>query len=427
MTKRYNSSSDDLEELLWRAEQVLADPPEEEPYFEDESFDDSIVLDEFDPQDAKEDEPMLFQNYANNYGANVRNYANGYGGAAAAIPRQPQQPARPMEYRRHEEVYEEPEEPVVHRRRPAREPQPAPRKPRRRRGGCGCGCFGFLLLLVGIIVLAATLLFQPPKSDEPIGTRKDDTASILICGTDEDGTRTDTMMLMYISGSEQKVRLMSLPRDTYTITASGKAAKLNSAFGRNGTGEEGMEVLMDYVRDIIGYRPDGYILVDFTLVPQIVDIMGGVKFDVPMDMDVASVAIEKGYQKLSGKQLMTLLRFRKGYATADLGRVEVQREVLKAAMDQWLSPIHIGDALEAMQLLENNSISSLSMSNYLWVAKTLLTSLKDFENDTLPGYPEYRHDVSYYVLKPSEVAELVNSSYNPYKVTITTDDLDIAE
>jgi len=437
MNKRNNYSSDDLEELLWRAEQVLADPPEEEPYFEEEDpFDDSIVLDDFDPQDEKEDQSMLFQNYANNYGADVRNYANGYGGAAAAVPRQPYQqpapqprPARPTEYRRHEEVYAEPEEPVRARRRPSREPQPAPQKPPKRKGGCGCGCgcFGFLLLLIAAIVAAAFLLMQPPKSDEPIGTRKPDTASILICGTDEDGTRTDTMMLMYISGSEQKVRLMSLPRDTYTITASGKAAKLNSAFGRNGTGEEGMEVLMDYVRDIIGYRPDGYILVDFDLVPQVVDIMGGVKFDVPMDMDVASVAIEAGYQKLNGKQLMTLLRFRKGYPTADLGRVEMQRKVLKAAMDQWLSPLHIGDALEAMKLLESKSTSSLNMSNYLWIAKTLLTSLKDFENDTLPGYPEYRGEASYYILKPSEVAELVNSTYNPYKVTITEDDLDIAE
>ena len=424
MNKRYNSSSDDLEELLWRAEQVLAEPEEdeyEEEYFEEDDYDDSIVLDDYAPQDEAEDDSMLFQNYANNYGADVRNYANGYGAAAAPRP-----DPRPMDSRRYMGEYDEPQEPV-RRRQPPREPQPAPQRPRRRRRGCGCGCLGFLLLLIAVIVLAVTLLFQPPKSSEPIGTRKEDTASILICGTDEDGTRTDTMMLMYISGSEKQVRLMSLPRDTYTITSSGKAAKLNSAFGRNGTGHEGMEVLMDYVRDIIGYRPDGYILVDFTLVPQVVDIMGGVKFDVPMDMDVASVAIEEGYQKLNGKQLMTLLRFRKGYATADLGRVEMQRAVLKAAMDQWLSPMHIGDALEAMKLLENNSISSLNMSNYLWIAKTLLTSLKDFSNDTLPGYPEYRGEASYYILKPAEVAELVNSTYNPYKVTITEDDLDIAE
>ncbi|MBR3973721.1 MAG: LCP family protein [Oscillospiraceae bacterium] len=420
MNKRNNYNSDDLEELLWRAEQVLAEPEEDEyedPYFEDDPDDDSIVLDDFDPEDEEEDDSVLFQNYANNYGAGNRSHASGY--------REPT--PRAMNSRRYMEEYEEPPELPVRRRPPVREPQPVPQRPPRRKRGCGCGCFGFLLLLIAAIVAAAFLLLQPPKSDEPIGTRKENTASILICGTDEDGTRTDTMMLMYISGSEKRVRLMSLPRDTYTITASGKAAKLNSAFGRNGTGEEGMEVLMDYVRDIIGYRPDGYILVDFTLVPQIVDIMGGVKFDVPMDMDVASVAIKEGYQKLNGKQLMTLLRFRKGYATADLGRVEMQRAVLKAAMEQWMSPMHIGDALEAMKLLESKSTSSLSMSNYLWIAKTLLTSMKDFGNDTLPGYPEYRHDVSYYVLKPSEVAELVNSTYNPYKVTITEDDLDIAE
>lgn len=54
---------------------------------------------------------------------------------------------------------------------------------------------------------------------------------------------------------------MSLPRDTLTHTSSGSDAKLNSAYGRNDGGQEGMEALLDYVSDIIGYRPDGYMLI----------------------------------------------------------------------------------------------------------------------------------------------------------------------
>jgi len=400
--RQSQSDFDDLEDLLWRVEQALEDPEDEYIEETDETFGEDF-----------DEEPMQFQNYANNYGAAPSAYA----------PSQPQyrEPAYCEEEEEDEDVYEAP--PPVYR-----DPQPrtAPKKRRRHRGGCGCGCLTSLILMVALIVAGMFLLIRPPKSDDAIGPRKRDTATILICGTDEDGTRTDTMMLMYLSGSEKQVRLLSLPRDSYTITSSGKAAKLNSAFGRNGCGEEGMEVLMDYVADIIGYRPDGYVLVDFTLVPQIVDLMGGVDFDVPMDMDVASVAIQKGYQHLSGKQLMTLLRFRKGYANADLGRVEVQREVLKACIDQWLKPANIGSALQAVTLLENNSISSLNTSNYVWVAKTLLLSLRNFGNDTLPGRAEYRNDVSYYILNKNEVAEMINTYYNPYQVTITAADLNIA-
>lgn len=413
MSRRYNSNSDDLEELLWRAEAVLAEP-EEEPY-EEEQYEDEFDLSEFVPEGLAEDDGIVFQNYANSYGEPPRTYA------PQPYPEEYEEP--------YEDDYEDDYEVPVrneNRRAVVRREAPAKKRKKRRRG-CGCGCLTWLVLFLVVIVAAVTLFIRPPQSEESIGTRKRDTATILICGTDEDGTRTDTMMLMYLSGSEKKVSLLSLPRDTYTITSAGKAAKLNSAFGRNGCGEEGMDALMDYVKDIIGYRPDGYILVDFTLVPQIVDIMGGVDFDVPMDMEVASVALKAGQQHLTGRQLMTLLRFRKGYATADLGRVEMQRSVLKACMDQWLSPAHIADALEAISLLENGSTSSLSTGNYLWVAKTLLTGLKNFSNDTLPGYAEYRNEVSYYILSKSKVAELINSSYNPYRVTISSGNLKIAE
>lgn len=431
MKKYQNYNPDDLEELLWRAETALSEPElesvseeydeyfseEEEPFPdeeysepEDEPLDENFD-DEFDLNSAGSQEPV--QNFANNYGA---------------VPRRSetyrQERPAPQDVRRRAVVYSEEEEeeeiPVAPRKSP-KEP-----KPKRRRRGCGCGCLTWLIIFVVVIVAAVTLLFRPPRSEESIGTRKMDTATILICGTDEDGTRTDTMMLLYLSGSERQVSLLSLPRDTYTVTASGNAAKLNSAYGRNGCGEEGMDVLMDYVKNIIGYRPDGYILVDFTLVPQIVDIMGGLEFDVSMDMEVAGVALKSGLQHLSGKEVLTLLRYRKGYATADLGRVEVQRDVLKACIDQWLSADRLNNALEAISLLENGSISTLNTSNYVWVAKTLLLGMGNFRNDTLPGVAQYRNDVSYYILNKTEVAELINSSYNPYRVDITADDLKIA-
>ena len=187
-----------------------------------------------------------------------------------------------------------------------------------------------------------------------------------------------------------------------------------------------MEVLLDYVRDIIGYRPDGYILLDFTMVPRIVDIMGGVDVEVPMDMDVDEIVLSKGYQHLSGDQVLALLRFRKGYATADLGRIQVQRAVMKAAMEQWLSPAHLVGAVKAVSLLENSSLSSLSTGNYLWVAKTLLLGMSDFRSDTLPGYADYRNKVSYYILEPEKVLELLNESYNPFRTSIPAGNLNIA-
>ena len=398
MNRRENSDFEELEELLWRAEEVLQDSPQEP---EEEDYTEYGL-----PADDSGD-PGLY-----------RNYANGYEGDYTPPVQQPRS------------YYDEPEDYDAYDGYgvpPKRTVTPKPvKKPKKRRRGCGCGCFTWLLVFVAAIAAALFLFIRPPQSADSIGDRKRDTASILICGTDKDGTRTDTMMLLYLSGSENQVSLLSLPRDSYTVTSSGKAAKLNSAFGRGGTGEEGMKNLLDYVRDIVGYRPDGYVLVDFTLVPQIVDIMGGVDVEVPMDMKVDGVSLKAGFQHLDGEQALTLLRFRKGYAMADLTRIEVQRTVLKAAMEQWLSVEHISDALEAVSLIEHGSISSLNMGNYIWVAKTMLTGMSNFRNDTLPGYADYIGNASYYILNAGKIAELVNEAYNPYNVVISPNDLNIA-
>ena len=78
-----------------------------------------------------------------------------------------------------------------------------------------------------------------------------------------------------MNAREQAITLVSLPWDTLTHTSSGSDAKLNSAYGRNDGGQEGMEALLDYVSDIIGYRPDGYMLITLDAFVDVVNLMGG--------------------------------------------------------------------------------------------------------------------------------------------------------
>ena len=437
---------DDLDSLLGQVDALLLG---DDPVKDEDDFD----PDDYAPADHY-DEPVVIQNYSNRYGADIRNYSNGYG-AGRPEPEEPAQqpiPAYNADYRRPEirgDKRQSMDETRVIRfdgdlPQPPRRPEPQPeyfdepaelpkkqkQKKKKKRPGClGCGCAG-LLTLVGVVVLCAVLAFNwfftPPRSEQSIGARKRDTAAVLICGTDKDGTRTDTMMLLYMSGSDKQVGLLSLPRDTYTITSAGNGAKLNSAYGRNGTGEEGMEGLLDYVQEIIGYRPDGYILVDMELVPQIVDLMGGLDVEVPMTFDLADQHLEEGMQHLNGDQVLQLLRFRKGYTMQDLDRVKVQRAVISAAMEQWVSLAHLKDVGAALELVGSNSLTNLNTRNFLWMGKTILLNMGSMTTDTLPGYATYIGDVSYYVLYRQEVADLINRSYNPYREEILAENLKIA-
>lgn len=450
----------ELDELLRQVDSLLDEPGR------GGTAPDEPDISEYTPPEARREEPrMFYQNAANGYGSQVRNYQNHYGNPQP----EPREPSPRYDYRQAEDEYieqaysipaynadfhssrrERSQKPKAEASRPwsrtprqqsrwEQEPQtdlpPAPgkhptKKPRRKRGCCGCGCAGLLTALALMLALVVGLglwLFDRPETDAPIGPRKRDTATILICGTDADGTRTDTMMLLYLSGSEKKAGLLSLPRDTYTIATAGYAAKLNSAYGRNDCGEEGMEALLDYVQDIIGYRPDGYVLVGMDTVPQVVDAMGGVDVDVPQTVETDGVVVEGGLQHLDGEHALALLRHRSSYAMADLGRVEVQRLVVESCMKQWVSLSSLSRIPQALSVMEETSLSSLSLRNYLWIGKTLLKCMSaGVETRTLPGYPDYIGGVSYYLLNRQEVADLMNESYNPYQVTIDAADLNIA-
>lgn len=438
-----NQNGSDLDDLLRQVDDLLEPQQPGAPC--DGSYDNDYDDDydgAYDP-DAYgcSDDTMVFQNYSNHYGADLNNYANGYGGRQVSQPRQERQsiPAYNADFKNApRESAPQTRRPTMGQKAAKQRPQPVyddpippvygkPKKQRRR--GCGCGCSTVLvslLVLVVVIFGAIQLLFRPPKSPDSIGSRKRDTAAVLLCGVDKDGTRTDTMMLMYMSGSEHKVGLLSIPRDTYVLTSGGYDSKLNAIYGLNNCGTEGMEGLFDHIENLIGYRPDGYMLVDFDLVPQITDLMGGVTVNVPNEIDEEGIYIPAGEQTLTGEQVLMLLRHRSSYSMADLTRIEVQRSVIKACMEQWLTPSHLSKAFSALDLVENNSISSLSVPNYLWMAKTILLNMGSFSTDTLPGYADMMDGVSYYFLYPEDVAQLINDSYNPYKVEITSEDLDIA-
>lgn len=411
-----NRYDPDLEELLEQVDALFPELREEAPPKPD--FD----PDDYTPAELRTEDPLVYRNFYNQYGAGVRNYANGYGaGQEEALP------VSNGDFRRGDVFLPGEEEEPEQVPEPVRE-RPRKKRPKKKRRGCAIGCLGMLLIPVALVLAVILLIGRIPAPNSGVAAelRKPDTATILLCGTDLDGTRTDTMMLLYLSGSEKRVGLLSLPRDTYTITSRGDGAKLNSAYGRNGKGHEGMEGLLDYVQDILGYRPDGYLLVNMEAVPTIVDAMGGLKVEVPMSFELEGVYLEEGLQQLDGVQVLQLLRYRSGYAMQDLGRIEVQRRVIAAAMDQWITPEKLSNAMDALALVQENSITSLSTPHYFWVAKTILASGGQITNHTLPGWADYIGNASYYILDRAEVARLINESYNPTTKEIRTEDLNIA-
>lgn len=294
------------------------------------------------------------------------------------------------------------------------------------------------VLLVLILILAGSLfailkfnLFQPTADTGTLGARKTGASTILIAGTDDGGSRTDTMMLVYVNAVSGELNLLSIPRDTL-VNASYNVPKLNACYGVNGGGEEGMEALMDKVEAIIGFRPDGYVLTNLDAFIDLVDLMGGVEFEVPQDMyynDPAQdlyIDLKAGLQTLNGEQAMGLVRYRSGYATADVQRMSVQRDFVSAAIDQWASLKSIPKLPQALALVQSSLTTDLSTGNIVWLAGALFrANPENMVTETLSGGGCWWNGGSYYALDPAGVAEMVNTYCNPYEQEVTTADLQI--
>ena len=313
--------------------------------------------------------------------------------------------------------------------REERRDEPQPEKKRKRHP-----VRALLLVLLTLVVASAAallILARQPESENALGARRKGCSTILLAGTDQEGYRTDTMMLLSVDRENGKLSLVSIPRDTL-VFCEYSVPKINSAYGWAGGGESGMKELMQRVTEIIGFEPDGYVLIDLAGFEKLIDCMGGVEFNVPMDMQYSDptqglqIDLKAGEQKLNGDEAMQLVRFRSGYAMADLDRVSVQRAFVSAALSQWLTPGKLVRLPGALKTLSQYTDSNLTAENYLWLAEAAaVCDMTDIRTQTLPGTATNLGGGSYYVLDAAGVAETVNACCNPYEQGIAVSDLSI--
>lgn len=296
--------------------------------------------------------------------------------------------------------------------------------------------------------------------DEPSGDRKEDFYTFLLVGRDTyGGGNTDTMMLCSYDIPNQKVSVMSIPRDTM-VNVSWDIKRINSVYNMYGGGEDGMDALKAEIAELVGFQPDYTFVVEWEAVGEIVDAVGGVNFDVPRRMyynDLTQhfkIDLQKGYQKLNGSQAMQLLRYRhdsddngnilnSGYPDGDLGRIKVQQSFLKAMLEQCLSSLTAEGPIKGLETIKNlaqvffdNVTTELTVGNMAYFAQQALfgsggaLSMENVTFVTMPNEGKYVPTKkygrqSYVVPVVDELVEVVNTHFNPYKEDLRKSELDI--
>lgn len=262
--------------------------------------------------------------------------------------------------------------------------------------------------------------------------RKEDFYTILIGGMDDDNGGSDTNLLVSLDAKNGVIHVLSLPRDTL-LNVTWSVKKLNNACHHGG-----FERTMQEVSNLLGIPVDFYITVDMGAFIELVDTIGGVTFDIPVDMDYddpyqnLSIHFPAGERLLSGTDALKVIRWRQnndgtGYPNADIGRIATQQAFLLAAARQALQISNLDKLDDIARIISESTNTDLSLANLIWLGEQVFTYGSDaITFHTLPGDGAgWYSGGSYYILDDDATLELINHYFNPYTYELTLEDMDI--
>lgn len=170
-----------------------------------------------------------------------------------------------------------------------------------------------------------------------------------------------------------------------------------------------------------GFSADFYAQVNLDGFVDIVDAIGGVDVYVQNDMDYDDpyqdlhIHIKAGNRHLNGKDAEGFIRFRYGYAGADIARIDAQKIFMTAFIKKLMSIEGVSKLNDLVKEVNANLNTNVSLSDALYFATNALDlDLTKVVMLTMPGTPAYINSVSYYLVNKTALMENINTYLNKY-------------
>ena len=349
-----------------------------------------------------------------------------------------------------------------------RRPQPAQRpkaskRPRRRSGPKAVfwAFYKFLVVVSALIVavyVGASALIRPPEipqtgnqggqtgpvvnvddSQEVQGRqRRDGVYNFVLLGKDVGSGNTDSITVVSYDVPNQKVGMISIPRDTAVERTWRSNPKINGAFYGAGA-----DVLKEEIEHTFGIPIDYYILVDLEGFVALVDELGGVEVNIPLDMNYDDpyqnlhIHFNKGTQTLNGQEAMEVVRYRHDNEDSpnyhanmwysDVQRGEMQRQVLMQLAKKVISWNSVPKVMSFLDIFNKYVKTDLSATDMAYFATQALQvdmatgvtqgTLEGDGNATCNGYRYC------FVYEAEDILPVLNEQVNPYTEPLTEEDL----
>ena len=230
--------------------------------------------------------------------------------------------------------------------------------------------------------------------------------SVLLLGVDErdaDIGRSDTIIVLTANPSLASVKVLSIPRDTYTeIIGLDKMDKLNHAYAFGG-----IDMALRSVENLLDIPIDYVVQVNMESFLEIVDSVGGVTVDNPSAFKENGYQYAEGPIHLDGDSALSYVRMRKNDPLGDFGRQERQKQVLLAILKEGASFNSLLNYKDLLSSLADNIRTNMTFGQMMDIQKGYKAALTNVESITLAnGSGKRMNDIWYYVPDDNEMSEV---------------------
>lgn len=244
------------------------------------------------------------------------------------------------------------------------------------------------------------------------------------------GYRTDVTMLVFFNHETAAIDVLSVPRDTMVKIPDelyepikARRSDVNQVMKINEVPayilDDRNKASVAVLEKSLGVDVDYYVNMDLDFFKKLVDMIGGVEFNVPRDMVYQDpeqdlyINLSAGQQTLYGSHAEQLVRYRKGYNNGDVGRIEMQHQFMTAFVQKLLNTKNrlnmvniVAEAIKYVQTDFDQSVAYLTFLDDIKPDNVTMHTLPRSAEDTGGAYYIYDYDATKLLLN-----QIINDPY----------------
>lgn len=285
--------------------------------------------------------------------------------------------------------------------------------------------------MIGLAILALTVfggyagakymlnyLFGDPVSRDPDGGENivlTERMNLVLLGVDAqagddpDRARADSILFVSADPQEQRVVLLSIPRDTRVNIPRHGWDKINAT-----TVYGGPDTARKAVSELLGVPVDYYVMTNFEGFRDIVDVLGGVTIDVerrmyyrdPLASPPLMIDLQPGEQRLDGNKALQYVRYR-GYDMGDITRTQVQQKFLMALASEMMKARNVLKLPKLVPKINDCVETNMKLIDMIrWANFARKLGEVEMISATLPGNFMDYDGLSYWYVDPVRAKEV---------------------